>query len=318
MKGIITMNITKKIMSTISALIIATSVLPISGMAITYDKDCSSLEADNIKIYHCDTNLPSVFSNEIDTIVNSYLHQFSEYRAEIIGTADAIISTENFIELSSIDTEEAVDLLDYNLELLMSSYNEISTYGLSNGVYYSNYTVPYVAQSESTNCGIAAILEAAIGNGALSNTSSNKNSSKQTEVKNSIKEQYVTYTRQAYQIVYGANLYSGNIYNNAICVTSYNINSVMNYLRDSLRNGVVPIVNLNDTAYLEYYNNSSYAHYVVISQINDLNGTVTIVDPFNSSVCGGSSSFGGTHTVTYDELLGAIRNNSDSWIIVGG
>lgn len=45
---------------------------------------------------------------------------------------------------------------------------------------------------------------------------------------------------------------------------------------------------------------------------------ITIVDPFNSKVCGGSSSFGGTHTVTYDELLGAIRNNKDSWIIVGG
>lgn len=38
----------------------------------------------------------------------------------------------------------------------------------------------------------------------------------------------------------------------------------------------------------------------------------------NTKVCGGSSSFGGTHTVTYDELLGAIRNNKDSWIIVGG
>ena len=72
------------------------------------------------------------------------------------------------------------------------------------------------------------------------------------------------------------------------------------------------------TSYLEYYNNKSYAHYVAISQINDLKGTVTIVDPFNSKVCGGSSSFGGTHTVTYDELLGAIRNNKDSWIIVGG
>lgn len=309
---------TRRIMSTVSALMIATSVLTISGMATTYDGGCSSLESDNLNAFHCNTNLPSVFSNEIDEIVNSYLHRFPEYKYEITETASTIIGTENFIKLSNIDTEEAVDLLDYNLRILMSSFTEYSTYSLVNGVYYSNYTVPYVAQSESSNCGIAAILEAAIGNGALSNTSSNKNSDKQAEVKESIENYYGSYTRQAYQIVYGANYYSDDIYNSAICVTSINIDYVMNYLRNSLKNGVVPIVNLNDTSYLEYYNNKSYAHYVAISQINDLKGTVTIVDPFNSKVCGGSSSFGGTHTVTYDELLGAIRNNKDSWIIVGG
>lgn len=97
-------------------------------------------------------------------------------------------------------------------------------------------------------------LEAAIGNGALSNTSSNKNSDKQAEVKESIENYYGSYTRQAYQIVYGANYYSDDIYNSAICVTSINIDYVMNYLRNSLKNSVVPIVNLNDTLILNIIN----------------------------------------------------------------
>lgn len=56
MKGTITMINTRRIMSTVSALMIATSVLTISGMATTYDGGCSSLESDNLNTFHCNTN----------------------------------------------------------------------------------------------------------------------------------------------------------------------------------------------------------------------------------------------------------------------
>lgn len=111
------------------------------------------------------------------------------------------------------------------------------------------------------------------------------------------------------------NHYRNDIYD-AVPITVYTIDYIFNDMEHSFINGYCPIISLTDTSQLSYYNGKSYHHWVTISQIDDIHHTITIVDSFNSNVCGGSSSFGGTHTVTYDEFIDAIGVGGDCWLVL--
>ena len=122
----------------------------------------------------------------------------------------------------------------------------------------------------------------------------------------------------AYVIAYNAtsNLSVSNIYD-PVCITRYNIDHILVDLQNSFVNGHCPIITLNDTSKLSYYNGHSYKHWVTIAQIDDIHETVMLVDSFNSDICGGEASFGGIHLVTYDEFIEAINVNcNDCWMIL--
>lgn len=262
-------------------------------------------------------NIDNLYSVSIQGIIDEYINTFPEFEDEILGTVEIIMKTSSFISALQYDEDIAYELLRDGLDNLVG-YSSISTYGTNYmGLFYANYTVPVVKQSTAVNCGIAAALQACIGNGYLQNTSENKSADKMTELAG-----YVSYNEngatgaQAWQVNKAMNRYGANIYD-PVCITRYNIDHILVDLQNSFVNGHCPIITLNDTSKLSYYNGHSYKHWVTIAQIDDIHETVMLVDSFNSDICGGEASFGGIHLVTYDEFIEAINVNcNDCWMIL--
>ena len=296
----------KKVVAVFSAIMMACSVQIVAN-AIGCD-ECDGYIEDTSE------------TNIVVDLVDEYIDLYPQYKDEILETVCIITSTEDYCFVSSIDMARAYELVQNNLDFLIFSLTDtgIDTQGLSNGVYTADYTVPVVKQSKNYNCGIAAALQALIGDGFLPNTSSNKSATMQQSIEDMIDANHsVSYADHQYAslVEYALDEYSNDSYT-LLIVTTYTQSSMMNKMRESLRNGYCPVVYVDDTSYLSYYgSNNSYVHYLTVSTINDLTGMVTVVDPFNSAVIsGGSSSFGGTHQVTYDELMGGI-GTSNGWVI---
>ncbi len=117
----------------------------------------------------------------------------------------------------------------------------------------------------------------------------------------------------AWQVRNIMNHYKSSIYD-AIPITEYTIDYIITDMQNSFIKGYCPIVSL-ETSELDYYQGYSYSHWVTVAQIDDVHHTITLVDPFNSAKCGGLSSFGGSHTVTYDEFINAV-GGYDCWLIL--
>ncbi len=112
------------------------------------------------------------------------------------------------------------------------------------------------------------------------------------------------------------NHYKTGIYD-AVCITRYNVDYIISDMGYSFEKGYCPIITLNDTSELSYYEGASYSHWVTISRIDDINKTITVVDPFNSDLFVNTpSNYGGSHTVPYDEFLEAIGVGGDCWVIL--
>lgn len=121
---------------------------------------------------------------------------------------------------------------------------------------------------------------------------------------------------QAWQVRNIMNHYKADIYD-AIPITRFTIDYIIYDMENSFIKGYCPIITLTDTSELSYYNGKSYNHWVTISGIDDLNKTITIVDPFNSDLIKDSyPSFGGVHVVTYDEFFEAVGVDCDGWLVL--
>lgn len=251
-------------------------------------------------------------------IANEYINAFPELENEIWGTIEIVTEMSGFISALEYDEKTAYDLLRNGLNSLLGSY-AISTYGADyRGLFYANHTVPAIKQSTKVNCGIAAALQASIGNGYLSNTYTDESESadKMTELAGYVGyNENGKYGAQAWQVRNIMNHYKADIYD-AVPITIYTIDHVINDMKNSFINGYCPIITLNDTSKLSYYNGNSYKHWVTVVQIDDVHDTIMIADSFNSTVCGGSSSFGGIHLVSYDEFIEAIDVGGDCWLVL--
>lgn len=264
------------------------------------------------------TNESCIFPAQVQEMVTHYLNDYPNMRNEILETVDIIENMPSYISAYERDPNIAYGLMQSGLNNLVR-HSEVSTQGASyNGLFYADYTVPYVAQSTTVNCGIAASLQAAIGNNYLANTDSNKSASKQTQL-----AKYVEYNEngtqgaQAYEVRNIMNHFKSGIYE-AIPVTTISVDYVINDMENSFINGYCPVIQINRTIDLGYYNNN-YVHWVTVSQINRRNNTITIIDPFNDNIMGGKdSSYGGVHTVNIDDFIDAIGvgYGVDSWVIL--
>lgn len=256
--------------------------------------------------------------NVINRIVADYIDAYPQYEYEITDTVNIIMATDNYRCLYDFNIDEAYQLIRENLDFLIEVNQEsyIETQSIRNNIYMSDFTVPIIKQSKGYNCGIAAALQALIGDGVLSNSTSNKNAAKQQALENEIDSFFPKpYSSQEapYMLEYILNQYSNNKYTNLV-VTIYTKDAMIQNMRDSLAAGYCPVVLVDDTSYLSYYNGHSYSHYVTVSQINDNGHIAVLVDPFNSDVCGGQSSFGGIHNATFDELMNGI-GTMNGWVI---
>lgn len=292
----------------------------ILGVLLASSVSLSSVSAyDNLGM----TDIESSTNVDINlgNILSEYILSYPQYEFQINDTFGIIVQSDNFQFALEHNPDSAYKILNDNMDFLVESLDIDNSITLpqyvSNGIYAADYTVPVVKQQKTYNCGIAAALQALIGDGILENTSSNKSLSKQNQLENQINsscsETYSQYQRPT-MIEYILNEYSSGSYTNLI-VTRYTVGNILTKMKTSLKEGYCPVVLVDDTSYLDYYNNCEYSHYVTVSRINAISGTVTVVDPFNSSlVSGSSSSFGGTHTVDDDDLIDGI-GTTNGWVI---
>lgn len=122
------------------------------------------------------------FTASVQEIVNRFVNEYPYMQEEIFETVEIVTGMPTYISAFEYDENVAYELLCSSLKNLVS-HSGVSTYGADyKGKFYSNYTVPTVKQSTAYNCGIAAALQAVIGDGYLSNTTANKSKSKMTEI----------------------------------------------------------------------------------------------------------------------------------------
>lgn len=240
-----------------------------------------------------------------DNIKNIYTAQYPEDAEMINDIVDTISTSEEFIHYFECEGATAFQIIEDSLrDALIPTATTLS---LSNGVYRSRYTVPAIKQSENWYCGPASVLQALIGNGVLSNTTSNKSSTKQDSVADSLLTDengtYITnisaYMRQQFP---AANGYEYK----AKAFTRYTYQNAIELVKKSLQQNAVPIIRVDDTSVLGYYNGNSYSHYMCISQVNTNNNTVTVVDPHYND------TYRGTHVISMSEFEDLV--NYDGWI----
>lgn len=159
-----------------------------------------------------------------------------------------------------------------------------------------------------TYCGPASALQALIGNGKLSNVDSNKSASKVYSVGQSMG------TNNSGTNISKLNNYIQSYYSSTgttykvKAFTKYSYSKAINFVKYSLSNGAAPVIRIDDTSVLGYYNNNSYTHYVTISAVDTKNNTVTLVDPHYLS------TYRGTHKITMEEFENLV--NYDGWMCV--
>lgn len=250
----------------------------------------------------CTNDLQSCANN----IKNIYISRYPEETEMIVDIVDTIAASEEFVNCFENEGATAFQIIEDSLRDALNP--TISTCGLSNGIYSSRYTVPAIEQSEEWYCGPASVLQALIGNGVLSNTTSNKSATKQDSVAESLnttKKDGTNITRiSAYmrQEFPAANGYEYK----AKAFTLYTYQNAIEMVKTSLQQNAVPIIRVDDTSVLDYYNGNQYTHYMCISKVDTINNTVTVVDPHYDS------AYRGSHVISMSEFENLV--NYAGWI----
>lgn len=158
-------------------------------------------------------------------------------------------------------------------------------------------------------CGPAAVLQALIGNGKLSNTSSNKSETKIKSVGSSMGTTSINGTYISSITSYMQNYYgSASPTYQTKYFSKYTYNQAYSFVAVSLRNGAAPILRVGDTSLLSYYKGVKLSHYVTISGCDLISQTITIVDPHYNS------AYRGRHTISMAEFNEIMKN--DGWMSV--
>ena len=88
--------------------------------------------------------------------------------------------------------------------------------------------------------------------------------------------------------------------------TCYTYEKAIELVKKSLQRNAVPIIRVDDTSVLNYYNRNSYSHYMCISKVNTNNNTVTLVDPHYDP------AYRGAHVISISEFEELVNYNG--WI----
>ena len=225
---------------------------------------------------------------------------------------DTISADDEFIYIFEKEGAKAFQIVEDSLRDALEPTPE--PYYSVDGVYRTAGTVPFVEQAEKNFCGPAAVLQALIGAGYLSNTNYNKNYDKQKEVSRDVFPEDVDNANTTLIAEYMQDNYYKNISPNkfykAKVFTTYSKDKIISFFTYSLQNNGAPIIRVYDTSKLGYYNKLSQVHYVTITKVDTNTRRVTLMDPNYST------GLGGEHTITYDELFGLTETAGDLWAAV--
>lgn len=261
----------------------------------------AATEMQTTSIDECATDLENCATN----IKNIYISRYPDEAEMIVDIVDTISASEEFVNCFENEGATAFQIIEDSLRDALTP--TVATCSLSNGMYSSRYLVPTIEQSEIWYCGPASVLQALIGNGVLSNRTSNKSATKQDSVAASLNTTedgtYITnisaYMRQQFPA-------AGGYEYKAKAFTCYTYQNAIEMVKTSLQQNAVPIIRVDDTSVLGYYDGEQFTHYMCISKVNTVNNTVTVVDPHKKD------AYRGTHTISMAEFEDLV--NYDGWI----
>lgn len=241
------------------------------------------------------------FSQMVREIEYNYINQYPESDDIIYEICGNIICNDEYVYMYSVDKELTHETIINTLNTSLQSNVNTYSYNPSQGIYYSNHTIPYVKQLEVYYCGPASVIEALIGNGTINNTTNNKNLAAQNahaQAMNTTSENgtHITNLRNRMNSYYSSSLYSN------FNITRYNLDDMWQNIYSSFINGRVPILRVQDTSRLEYYLGSSFTHYIVISQVDIQHNLITLVD------CHYDALYGGTHQISISDFEYAVKD----------
>ncbi len=207
----------------------------------------------------------------------------------------------------------------YNAGYITDTDSENETKAVGQGIFYLPHSIPVFAQSEIYYCGPASTIMAQIGNGKLSNTPASFSNTKQQEMAESLDTTYASGTyvskMSAYLYAHASNGYDYDYYddlyddaNDELYLAGLDF---VDDLRTSLSNNFTPVVQISDCSFLPYYgsNYKGSPHYMVVTQINDINGTITVLDPHYDD------TYNGYHTMSTEQFVCACDYG---WLIAYG
>lgn len=260
-------------------------------------------------------------------IFNEYVEIFPDKSEVIEGTINQLLSNDDYIAGYEFDSQSAIKTMRGTLETALSSFDEASFFDSNNrgtnynGLFYSDYTVPVVKQMTNYYCGPAALIQSLIGNGLWPNIPSKKTLAMQQSTaphflpgfSSDYVESYLqSYGARPFMMANALNYYYSGVEsfvaeNVTIYTTEYPTIVKMSRM---LTDGYCPLVSIPNLSELNYYAEYTITtgHWVTVSCIDDIHDTITLVDPHYNP------TYGGTHTVSYEEFFSAL-GTTNGWVM---
>lgn len=257
------------------------------------------------------------FNECVERIKSVYYALYPEDISIVDEIVDGLASSEVFLGCYDVEGKKAFqiveDCLRDALEPTVSPYS-------ANGVVYKLKFVPVINQrcyhpgtGEMLNyyCGPASALQALIANGKITAKDNqspaavynagcqmdiDNNGANITKLNNFIKEYYssttITYKTKAF--------------------TRFSYDKALDFIIYSLSKGQAPVLRVQNTSRMDYYNGKELQHYVTIAGVDTVNGTITVVDPNYMD------EYRGEHVISLDEFNNVMRGdgNFDGWLSV--
>ncbi len=243
-------------------------------------------------------------------------------KADVIDdVVDIISSDDEFIYIFNNKGPSAFQIVEDSLHDALDPEPLPMPMMMTDDLYTSKYSFPDVQQSNNYYCGPASTLMALIGGGAYYYTNDKStldrwqkslagNSDLHTDEKGVTFIGYVTDVLNKKLSDKFEKDDDGKItyeYQTKE-FTKFSYQKVLNFIITSLNHDFVPVINIDDTSRLKYYNGASFGHYLVVDYVDFNAETVMLRDPHYDS------KYFGAHVISYDEFYNLANDEVGLWV----
>lgn len=254
-------------------------------------------------------------------IKDAYKQMYPGAEDIIDEVVDSICADEQFIYIFETIGNSAFHIVEDSLNDIFQP--RINTCMQTDDLYVSCYSFPNIKQNTSYNCGPACTTMTLIGGGTSGYYYTNNTTVTDQWQTNITTELGTTPNSNGTRVGMITEVLSEKIPSKNGCTyrskafTKNSYGLAFDFICDSLVNDGVPVILVNDTSLLPYYNGVSTGsgHYIVVEQVDFNAEVVQIVDPHYDD------RYFGAHTLTFEEFNYFIRETaipetSDLWMSV--
>ncbi len=240
-------------------------------------------------------------------------------KADVIDDVVDIISSDDiFIDIFNDEGPSAFQIVEDSLCDTLDPEPLPMPMMTTDDLYTSEYSFPDVQQSNGYYCGPASTLMALIGSGANGYYYTNDKSTLD-RWQESIADELETTKKDGTCIKKITSVLNEHIIRNeeshkykykSKAFTIHSYQRALDFIISSLIYDAVPVIKINDTSLLRYYNGASFGHYVVVDYVDFNAETVMLRDPHYDS------KYYGAHVISYEEFNNLAKESRDLWVSV--